>query len=58
MNEFNLALYEFSVLTDDYTRSLFYVLGHDPEEAINKFLDKYPDFGDFCITCWWGIDIP
>jgi hypothetical protein len=54
----DLALYEFSVLTDDYTRSLFYVVGRDPEEAINKFLDKYPDLDDFCITCWWGIDIP
>ena len=43
MNEFNPAMYEFSVLTDNYTRSLFYVVGRGREEAMHKFLDKYPE---------------
>lgn len=57
MNEFNPAMYEFSVLTDNYTRSLFYVVGLGQEEATHKFLDKYPEYYNFHITNWWPIDI-
>lgn len=57
MNEFNPTMYEFSVLTDNYTRSLFYVVGCGQEEAMHKFLDKYPEYYNFHITDWWPIDI-
>lgn len=57
------TLYEFSVLCEresnphwTYT-SKIYVLAVNKEEAMHKFLDKYPELYNFRITNWQGVDI-
>ena len=52
------TLYEFSVLRerDGYTDKI-YVLAVNKIEATRKFLNKYPDFHNFRITNWQGVDI-
>ena len=57
------TLYEFSVLREredypywTYTDKI-YVLAVNKEEAIRKFLNKYPDLYNFHITDWQGVDI-
>lgn len=54
------TLYEFSVPREHenwtYTDKI-YVLAVNKEEAMHKFLDKYPDLYSFRITNWWGVDI-
>ena len=54
------TLYEFSVQRErgNWTcTDKIYVLAVNKEEAMHKFLDKYPDLYDFRITNWQGIDI-
>jgi hypothetical protein len=57
MNEFNPAMYEFTVINDDFSRSRYNVVAYGREEAMHKFLDKHPDLYNFRITNWWQIDI-
>lgn len=57
------TLYEFSVLREreDYPHWTYtdkiYVLAINKEEAMRKFLNKHPDFYNFTITNWQGVDI-
>lgn len=57
MNEFNLAMYEFTVINDDFGRSFYNVVAYGREEAMHKFLEKYPEYYNFHITNWWPIDV-
>lgn len=54
------TLYEFSVMRErgNWARTdKIYVLAVNKEEAMHKFLDKYPDLYNFRITNWQGVDI-
>ena len=54
------TLYEFSVQSkyDNWIHTdKIYVLAVNKEEAMHKFLDKYPDLYNFRITNWQGVDI-
>ena len=54
------TLYEFSVQSkyDNWIHpDKIYVLAVNKEEAMHKFLDKYPDLYNFRITNWQGVDI-
>lgn len=54
------TLYEFSVQREpgNWTcADKIYVLAVNKEEAMHKFLDKYPDLYNFRITNWQGVDI-
>lgn len=54
------TLYEFSVQPkyDNWIHTdKIYVLAVNKEEAMHKFLDKYPDLYNFRITNWQGVDI-
>ena len=54
------TLYEFSVQHEsgNWTNTdKIYVLAVNKEEAMHKFLDKYPDLYNFRITNWQGVDI-
>lgn len=53
-------MYEFSVQRERGNWACtdkIYVLAVNKEEAMHKFLDKYPDLYNFCITNWQGVDI-
>lgn len=54
------TLYEFSVQRECGNWACadkIYVLAVNKEEAMHKFLDKYPDLYNFRITNWQGVDI-
>lgn len=54
------TLYEFSIQRERgnwVCTDKIYVLAVNKEEAMRKFLDKYPDLYSFRITNWWGVDI-
>lgn len=55
------TLYEFSFTDKDghgwyYTRKVN-VLAKSKEEAMEKFLNAFPDEYSFAITMWWNVDI-
>ena len=54
------TLYEFSAQRESgnwASIDKIYVLAVNKEEAMHKFLDKYPDLYNFRITNWQGVDI-